>query len=382
LTTYTATVTDANGCSDSETQSIVVSALPTPSAQSFTICFGDSITVGTNNYDVSGVYTDTFTGINGCDSVVTTTLVVSPQITISQSFTICNGESVSVGTSTYLIAGTYVDTLTATNGCDSLVTTILSVNPVFTTNNPIVVCFGETYTIGDSTYTTSGVYTNLFEAITGCDSTVTTNLTILPLNTHSQSINVCFGENYSIGNNTYSSNGTYIDTLVSTIGCDSIVTTQLTINNQINTATTVNEITISATATGATYQWINCANNQAISGATSQSYTATANGDYAVIVTQNNCSDTSACTTFSTIGINELSASFNLYPNPATSAVTIASSQSIEQIVITDLSGKVILILTEKELNQTIDVSDLSRGMYLVKVISQGNQITKQFVKE
>jgi hypothetical protein len=148
------------------------------------------------------------------------------------------------------------------------------------------------------------------------------------------------------------------------------------------TTTTVSDFTITATASGATYQWINCANNQVISGAISQSYTATANGEYAVIVTQNDCSDTSACTTFSTIGINELSASFNLYPNPATSTVTIASSQTIDQIVITDLSGKVISIIKEKGLNQTIDVSDLSRGMYLVKVSSQGNLITKQFVKE
>jgi hypothetical protein len=204
----------------------------------------------------------------------------------------------------------------------------------------------------------------------------------LPLNTHSQTINVCFGGSYSIGNNTYTSNGTYIDTLVSAFGCDSIVTTQINVYNQINTATTVNEITISATASGATYQWINCANNLVISGATSQSYTATANGEYAVIVTQNGCSDTSACTTISTIGLDELEASFKLYPNPATSTLTIASSQTIDQIVITDLSGKVISIITEKGMNQTIDVSDLSRGMYLVKLSSQGNQITKQFVKE
>ena len=196
LTTYTATVTDANGCSDSESQTIAVSALPTPSAQAFTICFGDSISVGTHTYNASGVYADTFTGINGCDSVVTTTLVVSPQITSSQSFTICNGESVSVGTSTYLIAGTYLDTLTAINGCDSLVTTTLTVNLVFATNNPIVICFGESYTIGDSTYSTSGVYTNLFEAITGCDSTVTTTLTVRPLtiiSTQPESATNCAG---------------------------------------------------------------------------------------------------------------------------------------------------------------------------------------------
>jgi hypothetical protein len=52
-----------------------------------------------------------------------------------------------------------------------------------------------------------------------------------------------------------------------------------------------------------------------------------------------------------------------LYPKPATNNITIASSQTIDQIVITDLSGKVISIIKEKGLNQTIDVSDLSRGM-------------------
>ncbi len=150
----------------------------------------------------------------------------------------------------------------------------------------------------------------------------------------------------------------------------------------VNASTSVSDFTISANATGATYLWINCANNQAIAGASSQSYTATANGEYAVIVTQNGCSDTSACTTISTIGVDELKASFKLYPNPATSTLTIASSQTIDQIMITDLSGKVISITTEKGMNQTIDVSELNRGMYLVKVSSQGNQITKQFVKE
>jgi hypothetical protein len=383
LTNYTATVTDANGCTDSETQTISVSALPTPSAQAFTICFGDFIIVGSNTYNSTGVYTDTFTGINGCDSVVTTTLTVNQEITTQQVFTICNGESISVGNSTYLLGGTYVDTLTAVNGCDSLVTTTLTINPVFTTNNPIVVCFGETYTIGDSTYTTSGVYTNLFEAITGCDSTVITNLTILPLNTYSQTINVCFGGSYSIGNNTYTSNGTYIDTLVSAFGCDSIVTTQINVYNQINTATSVNEVTISATATGATYQWINCATNQAIAGATNQTYTATVDGDYAVIITSNGCTDTSACVSVENVSLAENSSfTFKLYPNPATSNLTIEASSAIETIELLDLSGKVIQSETANVNTYTFNVETLSRGMYLVRFTMNGEMVTRQFVKQ
>jgi len=146
--------------------------------------------------------------------------------------------------------------------------------------------------------------------------------------------------------------------------------------------TTVNGFTISATATGATYQWINCTNNQLISGATNQTFTATANGEYAVIVTQNDCSDTSACTTFSTIGLDELSANFILYPNPANSMVTISSSQPILQIEITDLSGKVIQSETAKSNTYNFNVETLSRGIYLVRLTMNGEVVTRQFVKQ
>ncbi|NBR13218.1 MAG: T9SS C-terminal target domain-containing protein, partial [Crocinitomicaceae bacterium] len=132
----------------------------------------------------------------------------------------------------------------------------------------------------------------------------------------------------------------------------------------------------------ATYQWINCANNQVISGATSQSYSATANGEYAVIVTQNGCSDTSACTTISTIGISELSASFNLFPNPANDLLTIEGTELMENVAILDISGKVLFSSTNASVIHNLNIESLSRGMYLVRFIANNETYTKQFVKQ
>src|SRR5690606_18930064 len=95
--------------------------------QSFAICQGDSIKVGNSIYKTSGTYTDRLVANNGCDSIITTILSIKPNATKSQAFTICQGDSIKVGNSTYKTAGTFTDKLVANNGCDSIITTTLSV---------------------------------------------------------------------------------------------------------------------------------------------------------------------------------------------------------------------------------------------------------------
>ncbi|MDG1719322.1 MAG: T9SS type A sorting domain-containing protein [Flavobacteriales bacterium] len=93
-----------------------------------TICNGLSIVVGSNTYDSTGVYYDTLLSFNGCDSIVTTNLIVLSTAASSgvNYQTICLGDSASVGNSTYYSAGVYADTLISSNGCDSIVTTTLT----------------------------------------------------------------------------------------------------------------------------------------------------------------------------------------------------------------------------------------------------------------
>lgn len=135
----------SGGCAaavDSFQITINPSFLITQTAQ---ICQGDSILLGGVFQTNSGVYTDSFTTINGCDSVITTTLTVNPTIVTPVNAAICQGDSILLGGAFQTVAGTYYDSLTTSLGCDSLLATTLVVNPLGSiTINPVFpVCLGD-----------------------------------------------------------------------------------------------------------------------------------------------------------------------------------------------------------------------------------------------
>lgn len=149
--------------------------------------------------------------------------------------------------------------------------------------------------INSVTYTSSNnTATHVLTNAAGCDSTVTLNFTRLYSSSGTDVQNVC-GPLTWINGVTYTTDEFWAThTLVNATGCDSIVTlnyTRLHYNH-----VSQNGATFTATYAGAdSYQWINCSTNQPIAGSTGQTYTATANGNIAVIVTKNGCADTSAC---------------------------------------------------------------------------------------
>ena len=150
------------------------------------------------------------------------------------TFTICNGLSLTIGTSTYDSTGIYIDVLTASNWCDSVVVTDLTVlsSSISVIINDVTICDGDTILINSNPYFTTGTYIDTLQNMVGCDSIITTNLTVqTPVY---QSVTLCAGDSLIIGNSVYHSTGTYIDTLSSSWGCDSIVHTNLTIYSQFN----------------------------------------------------------------------------------------------------------------------------------------------------
>lgn len=193
------------------------------------ICTGDAWTVGSHTYNQTGTYTDTLASVFGCDSIVITHLTVGNQIHVTLNQQICVGDDFTVGTSTYNTSGTYVDTLTASFGCDSVVTTHLSVVNTIQTNLTPVICSGEGFTVGSNTYTSTGSYVDYFTSDFGCDSIVTTTLFVIPEHSGTNNITICEGESYVVGNSVYTESGTYTDMMACQMGCDSIVTTNLTV---------------------------------------------------------------------------------------------------------------------------------------------------------
>ena len=199
------------------------------------ICSGESYFIGGNNYDSTGTYIDTLLSSIGCDSIVTTNLTVNPIFSIVFSDTICSGQSVTVGTNIYDSTGVYFDTLTTVNGCDSIILTDLFVqnSSASFTINSLSICEGDTAFVGSSFYTNSGSYSDTLVNISGCDSILQTSLIVIPTQNYF-TYTICSGDSVTVGTSTYNQSGNYTDTLLNTLGCDSIVYTEVVVYDQYN----------------------------------------------------------------------------------------------------------------------------------------------------
>ncbi len=178
---------------------------------------------------------------------------------------------------------------------------------------------------------------------------------------------------------------TYYRAQVTQIGYPAVYsnTITITVNALPTTTVSANGSTLSVSQSGATYQWIDCGNsNTLISGATNQNYTATVNGNYAVIVTKNGCSDTSLCASVTSIGVGEIknTTDFNVYPSPATDMITITVGAAFiaKNYSITDEAGKTVLsgkLINEKSV---IRLNELAAGVYIIKIMNQNKKIIKK----
>lgn len=139
-------------------------------------CPGESVIIGGVEYTQSGTVVDTIAGTAGCDTIVTYTLVLLPFNTASETIQFCPGESVSIGGNTYTQSGTIVDTLPGTAGCDTIVTYTLVLLPQPTRSETVEFCSGESVNIGGNTYTQPGTVVDTLSATTGCDTIVTYTL--------------------------------------------------------------------------------------------------------------------------------------------------------------------------------------------------------------
>ena len=137
---------------------------------------------------------------------------------------------------------------------------------------------------------------------------------------------------------------------------------------------------VSITATGTTltcnqagadsYQWIDCHDMTPISGETNQSYTPSADGDYAVIVTVSGCTDTSECQA-SYAGITDLQQGNkpHIYPNPTDGMVTIFAKGAFTYQLMSP-KGDIILQGEGKD-SEELDMEDLPAGVYMINVITE-----------
>lgn len=162
--------------------------------------------------------------------------------------------------------------------------------------------------------------------------------------------------------------------------CGASAPTILTITTAaaVDVSTSLSGITISANNVGGgvTYQWYDCTSGTNIAGETSVDYTPTSNGDYAVIVNDGACSDTSSCVTISEVSLNEnTSVSISLYPNPTTGEFTLTIGASAI-VTISDATGRVVYTDYLSAGKNDLNLSGYECGVYFVRV----DNVIKQLV--
>lgn len=363
---------------------------------------GGSYNSGSNQVNTAGFQT-------GNGRVIITYNVVGPTYT-TQTAGLVSGSSFPIGQTTVAFAVT--DSAGSNDSCTFSVTVVDSTAPVIvcppsdTVSNTPGTC-GATVTYGSgmafdncggvTTTTLSGPASGATfpEGITtvtlqatdsaGNAATCSFDVEVVVDDASTQSVSICNGDSYVIGNNSYTATGTYVDTLSNGGGCDSVVTTNLTVEPAIDVTTSAAGGTITANATGATYQWFDCDGGgvSIISGATGQSFTASQSGSYGVIVSIGNCADTSACVTLVGMGAGQMAHEARIYPNPTTGLVTVdlGQVQMSATLEVMDLSGKKLLAQHTAQASQTqLDLSDLENGVYFVRITTQAGQHTIRLV--
>ena len=184
----------------------------------------------------------------------------------------------------------------------------------------------------------------------------------------------------------FSTSGTYQDTVPSGGNCDSIYTINLTVNN-VDTSITNMGSMLMANAIGASYQWVDCTNGNAlILGETSSTFTPMANGNYAVEVTENNCTILSSCYNFVLSDVKQLPFNHDLtvYPNPTTGAFSINLGATYHDVAIsiTDINGKIIYQTTANQASVVNLDLDQAAGMYFISLTSERKHTVLKLIKQ
>lgn len=349
---------------------------------------GNTIDLTYSAIELTDAGTYQINAMNNCGNVASNsfTIDVNPTYEVTLNETICFGDSYILEGTSYTQSGSYTTTLNTINNCDSIVNIDLTVLPEIETQLSAAICDGDSYSFDGQNLTASGEYTVVLTTVDGCDSTVVLDLTVIDANTvFNATENICFGESYQFGSQTLTNTGTYTETFSAAAGCDSTVSLVLSVADEISDAVTLNGATLSANQGNASYLWVDCDdNNSPIVGETNQSFTATANGNYAVELTENGCLAMSVCVEINSVGINNTNASnsLSIYPNPTKEILNIEISE-VSQIKVLNILGELIMVTQLNAGNNTIDVSRYSSGVYFIQVINEiGNMSQNKFIKE
>ena len=356
------------------------------------ICDGQTFNFNGNLLSVAGNYYDTLQSIFACDSIFQLDLTVNPIENTNISAEICDGQTFDFNGNLLSMAGNYYDTLQSIFACDSIVQLDLTVNPIENTNISAQICDGETFDFNGNLLTQAGNYNDTMQSIYACDSIINLELTVNLIDSIFDFASICEGEEIEFNGQFLSQSGIYYQAEININGCDSIIVLDLSVLPlpQINLGndTTINTnetLLIDAGLGFSQYLWQDGSSAQTflVDGAILGEGTF----DFSVEVEDINLcinSDTIVVSITISSGIVDFTATkVKIYPNPVNNRLCIEnlSHETILDIYLYDISGKLILNKKLSGKLNTIDMSNFSPGDYYLKLIHKNESKVVPIIK-
>ncbi|HLP93139.1 MAG TPA: gliding motility-associated C-terminal domain-containing protein [Saprospiraceae bacterium] len=221
---YPQTFSSASGCDSVHTITVLLLPTPVPTGETRQICAGDSTLVFGAYVKTAGTYPQTFSSVNGCDSVHTITVLLLPTpVPTGETRQICAGDSTLVFGAYVKIAGDYPQTFSSVNGCDSVHTITVQLLPTpAPTSETRQICAGDSTLVFGTYVQTAGVYSQLFSNAQGCDSTHSITVALLAEWERHDSLLLCAGDSVLVQGQWIAAPGAYPFLLPALNGCDTL----------------------------------------------------------------------------------------------------------------------------------------------------------------
>lgn len=320
-------------------------------------------------------------------SAITLTNACNIPNTSLPSVTICPGDSVQVFGLYRNMPGIYYDTLSTAIGCDSVLSQVLALTNTGPFLQPdLIICQGDSTMIFGDYQSQAGIYLDTLSGSNGCDSILSQSLTVeIPFYQKLADTSICSGDSIMIFGNWQSQGGNYYDSLNTIGGCDSVYNIFL-YEYSVDTTVNLGGNLLYANAFSTAYQWYDCQTNLPIPGATNFSYQPLQSGTYKVEVFVFQCSEMSSCHQFTFVGIDVINkADIKVNPNPVVGElyINMLTITNETRISIYAIDGRLVKEIELTSGVNTMNLNDLQSGMYLYqiksdRVIIQSDRLIKQ----
>jgi uncharacterized protein (TIGR02145 family) len=342
-------------------------------------------------------------------------LEVTPIAPRTSNINLCPGDNYTLpGGDVVNTSGVYRDTFPNAYGCDSIIITDLTVINLNTETKNVSICEGESYYAGGAEQTTSGIYTDIFTSIGGCDSIErVTHLTVLAIPSVSAGadVSICAGQEVDLtatGAGTIQWQG-YAGTTITVSPAKTTIYNAVAYNSCGTKTDNVKVTVLEApgtpeiikngtelyTTSDFQYQWYEVSKGL-IDGATQWIYEPDTTGYYFIIASNGACISDSSEVIHMVVLIPDtpdyvvdyLVKDISVYPNPVFDELTVTSKNNVffSKLELVNVEGKTIYSSnTGNSLKEKLNVNNVEPGLYYLIITLQKNsseKVVKKILKK